>query len=129
MAEAIFNKLAPAGFSATSSGTKVFDKDGNSKEGEKLKDRVGAEQVLFVLNELGIRAEEAERNQITEESVTAADKIVIMAEKETWPDYLIGNDKIIYWDIIDPKAKGLDDTRAIREQIHGLVKRLIEDLK
>jgi protein-tyrosine-phosphatase len=129
MAEAIFNKLAPEGFSATSSGTKVFDKDGNSKEGEKLKDRVGAEQVIEVLKELGIRAEEAERNQITEESVMAADKIIIMAEKETWPNYLIGSDKIIYWDIIDPKAKSIDDTRAIREQIHGLVERLIEDLK
>lgn len=129
MAEAIFNKLAPDNWTAISVGTKVFDKDGNSKEGEKLKDRVGAEQVLFVLKELGIRAENAERNQITEELVTAADKIVIMAEKETWPDYLIGNDKIIYWDIIDPKAKELEDTRVIREQIHGLVERLIADLK
>lgn len=129
MAEAIFNLRAPEGWTAFSMGTKVFDKEGNSKEGEKLKDREGAEQVLSVLREMDIEASEAERNQITEEAVLSADQIVIMAEKETWPSYLHSNDKLIYWDIIEPKAKDISETRAIREQISGLVEKLILDIK
>jgi protein-tyrosine-phosphatase len=128
MAEAIFNKLAPSGYIATSVGTHVFDKEGNSKEGERLVDRVGAEQVLEVLREIGIEAGIAVRNQIAQISVEESDIVVVMAEKETRPEYLLDNEKVTYWEIIDPKTKGLDDTRSIRDQITDLVKKLIEEI-
>ena len=51
-----------------------------------------------------------------------------MAEKETWPEYLLGNEEIKYWEIIDPKAKDLDNTRVIRDQITDLVKKLIKEI-
>jgi len=128
MAEAIFNQLAPDGCTAISAGTRVFDKDGNSKEGERLADRVGAEQVIEVLREFDIEAGSAQRNQITEDMVEKADAVVVMAERETWPEYLVDNEKVIYWEITDPKAKGIDDTRQIRDQITELVKDLIAEI-
>lgn len=129
MAEAIFNKVSPDGYTSISAGTKVFDKDGNSKEGEILANRDGAKQVLEVLRELDIEAGTAARNQITENMVDESDVVVVMAEKETWPEYLVNNDKVIYWEIIDPKAKGIDDTRQIRNQINELVEKLIAEIK
>ena len=128
MAEAIFNKLAPEGFTIKSVGTKVFDKEGNSVDGEKLRDREGAKGVIEVLHEIGIDVRDAERNQITEEAVHTADVIVSMAERNTLPDYLQGNSKIRFWDIEDPKGKGIEELRRIRDQVTGLAKNLTLEL-
>lgn len=129
MAEAIFNKIAPGGFSSSSVGTKVFDKEGGSNDGEKLSDRVGAEQVLEALREIGIEARDATRKQITVEMVNESDAVVVMAEKDTCPDYLLENTKAQYWEIIDPKGKSLEETRVLRNQINDLVEKLITELK
>jgi arsenate reductase len=129
IAEAIFNKLAPEGYTSISAGTNVLDKEGNSMEGQTLANRVGAEQVLEVLRELNIEAGSAVRNQITESMINESNVVVVMAEKETWPEYLLNNNKVIYWEIIDPKAMGIDETRQIRDQIAGLVEKLIAEIK
>jgi protein-tyrosine-phosphatase len=129
MAEAIFNKLAPEGYASISVGTNVFDKEGNSMEGQTLINRIGAEQVLEVLRELDIEAGLAVRNQITKSLVDESDVVVVMAEKETWPEYLVNSGKVIYWEIIDPKAKGINETRQIRDQIAEWVEKLIAEIK
>ncbi len=128
MAEAIFNKIATAGAIATSAGTKVFDREGKSAEGEILADRVGAEAVVEVLKEIGIDAREAVRNQITPEMVTEADLVISMAERDTWPDYLLNSTKVRHWDIADPKSRTVDDTRIIRDQIATLVEDLVREI-
>lgn len=94
MAEALFNQKAPNGFIATSVGTKVFDKEGNSCEGEMLENRVGAEHVVATLKEVGVDASKATRNQITKEAFDESDVVVVMAEKETLQDYLLKNEKV-----------------------------------
>lgn len=129
MAEAIFNKSAPEGYTSISAGTNVFDKEGNSMEGQTLANRVGAEQVLEVLRELDIEAGFAVRNQVSENMVNESDVVVVMAEKETWPEYLVNSNKVIYWEIIDPKAKGIDETRQIRDQIIELTEGLLAEIK
>lgn len=42
---------------------------------------------------------------------------------------LLNSNKVIYWEIIDPKEKGIDETRQIRNQISGLVEKLIAEIK
>jgi protein-tyrosine-phosphatase len=128
MAEAIFNQKAPNGFFSTSVGTKVFDKEGNSCEGEMLENRVGAEHVVTTLQEVGVDARKATRNQITKEVFDEADVVVVMAEKETLQDYVLDNEKVRYWDIEDPKNKSLEETRNTRVIINNLVENLIKDI-
>ena len=128
MAEALFNQKAPKGFSATSVGTKVFDKEGNSCEGEMLENRIGAEHVIDVLEEAGVDVRKATRNQISQKAFDESDIVVVMAEKETLQDYLVDSEKVHYWEIEDPKGKSLEDTRNAREEINKLVKGLIKDI-
>ncbi len=129
MAEAIFNKLTLGEQSSLSAGTYVFDKEGNSAEGQTLSETVGAEFVLEVLRELDTEAGSATRSQITEMMVEDADIVVVMAEKETWPPYLVNSSKVRFWEMVDPKAKGIEETRQIRDQIAGLVEKLITEIK
>ena len=45
------------------------------------------------------------------------DKIIVMAEPETWPSYLKNNTKIEYWEIKYPKGTDLKIHREIRDQL------------
>lgn len=128
IAEAIFNKHAPVSLISISAGTKVINKDGTSAEGERLVNRYGAKDVLAVLHEIDIDAALATRKQVTEKMVQEADMVILMAEEETLPVYLKNNNKIVRWQVEDPKAKGLEETRKIRDQVNDLVKNLINGL-
>lgn len=128
IAEALFNSLSK-NHKAISVGTKVFDKEGNSVEGEKLKDREGAKHVVASMDEVELDVHQAERNQITEQVVEDSDLIIVMAEKETIPEYLLKNDKVRYWGIVDPKNQTLEEVRVIRDTIHNLVKELVTEIE
>ena len=123
MASALFNKVAP-GCEVKSAGIQVMDKDGNSRDGQKLKDLSAAEHVIGVLKEEGIDAEEFVRRQLTPEMAEWADKIVVMAEPETIPDYLKDSPKIAYWDVKDPKGTSFEIHRETKEKIKELVNEL-----
>jgi arsenate reductase len=128
VAEAIFTKLAKNQHSATSAGTRVRDKEGNSREGTKLKDIGGAEKVLIALKEIGIDASENVSNQLNPELLDNADIAIVMAEKETIPDYLSKSNKCAYWDIVDMKDQSLEDVRIGRDKIYALSEKLVKTL-
>lgn len=117
IAEAIFNKKFAGIHTSKSVGTKVVDKEGNSVHGMKLKEFSGIDKVVQVLSELGIEASENTRDQLSEDMLKDFDKVVIMAEENTIPDYLKKVPDAIYWDIRDPKEEDLDTTRIIRDEI------------
>ena len=54
---------------------------------------------------------------------------LVMAEPDTWPDFLKKSDKIIYWDIEDPKEKGIEVHRRVRDEIKSKVEELIAGIK
>lgn len=58
-----------------------------------------------------------------------ADKIIVMAEKETWPDYLKKSDKVIFWEIEDMCGQSLDKFRQARNQIKSRVEDLIKEIE
>ncbi len=96
---------------------------------QKLKDLDGAEKIIESLREIGIDAKDFKRDQLTQEMINTSDKIIVMAEEETIPDYLKESTKVIYWDIEDPKNMSQAETNEIRDQIIPKVKNLIECFK
>jgi protein-tyrosine-phosphatase len=125
MAEAAFKKLT-SGYEVLSAGTKVVNKEGESQHGKSLNDLPGAERVLVSIKDKGFDAENLIRTQLDPEMVAWADKIVVMAEPETVPDYLRQTDKAEYWDILDPKGTDQSIHDETMEKIEVLVKDFIE---
>lgn len=127
MAEVIF-KLLNNKHDVSSAGTKVVSPTtGESRHGQLLKDTKGAESVLIALKERGVEVAENVRTQLNPEMVEWADKIVVMAEPETIPDYLARSSKTVYWEIKDPRNTPLEEHKAIMNQIEARVKSFIED--
>ena len=128
MAESIFNKMAENKYVATSAGTKVFNKEGESRDGRLLKDTLGAENVITSMLLIGTDVNNNARTQLTPELLEECNKAIIMAEPETIPDYLKECNKTIYWEVEDPKGMDLENTTKIREQIEVLVLKLLSSL-
>jgi protein-tyrosine-phosphatase len=126
MAEAVFKQLNNK-HEIISAGTKVLSKDGESRHGQILKDLPAAENVIIVLKEKGINIEDNSRTQLSPDLVEWADKIVVMAEQETIPDYLLKSPKAIYWKILDPKGTALEAHKIIMDQITNLIRKFISE--
>jgi len=111
MAAAFFNQLAdPAKAVAVSAGT-----------GPGL--RVHPE-VLTAMQEIGIDLSNAKPQKLTEELAQDAQLLITMGCGEKCP-YVPGlrrND----WPLRDPKGQPVDEVRAIRDEIKGRVKSLLD---
>ncbi len=125
MAEALFRTLNDK-HEILSAGTQVVNKEGESRDGQKLKDLINPDKIILPLKEKGIDVSEYVRTQLTPDMVSWADKIVVMAEPETIPDYLSSSDKAEYWDVKDPKGTSMEEHAQTVNQIEGLVKKFIE---
>jgi protein-tyrosine-phosphatase len=128
MAEAIFNNIMDGTVVSTSAGTMVFNKDGESRDGVNLANTKGAENIISSMAEIGVDAGENFRTQLTPEILDECDVAVVMAEPETIPDYLQKSDKMITWEVEDPKGMDLESTSEIRDQIESLINDLLLDL-
>jgi protein-tyrosine-phosphatase len=121
-AEAIFNHLAEGRHTAISAGTRV-----GSDEGQKLKDRHGAAGMVTHLKEIDIDPSEQGRNQLTQNMLTDVDKIIMMADPDTIPEYLLDDPRVIFWKInldeVTPEA-----FRFARDQIKEKVTEFLREL-
>ena len=117
MAEAFFNKLSKKNH-ASSAGIEVGDAEGES---------IG-ERVVRIMKELGYDLSKNTRKQITREMAEKADKIIVMAEKETIPNYLKKSLKVIFWDVPDAKGQSEEFQYRVRDQIKELVEELVEEI-
>lgn len=123
MAEALMKKYSRV--EAASAGTKV-PQEGPGKEGKQLKDIPVAEHVIRCLREEeNIDVSEYRNKSLHPDMVEDADRIIVMAEQETVPAYLINNDKTEFWHIGDPLGKSYSDYRLTKEQIKKLVLQFI----
>jgi protein-tyrosine-phosphatase len=119
MAEALFNKIT--GLKSFSAGTKV------DIESQKIIDRGPlVEPVIRFMKKEGIDVSENVRNQLSENMLKNFDKVVVMAEPENIPEYLINNPKVEFWEIKDPK--GMND-KGFEEIISQLKKKIYEFVK
>ncbi|HSX30724.1 MAG TPA: low molecular weight phosphatase family protein [Candidatus Saccharimonadales bacterium] len=121
VAAAYFNKFFPEGH-ADSAGTVVEQED------QTIID-YGAVTTPKVLAEEGIDATNFRRHQVTQAMLAGYDKIVVMADKATLPDWLRNHPKFEYWEIFDPRVADSNVTRAVFEQIRAKVMQLVEDCR
>ena len=121
IAEAIFNHLSLGKHEAISAGIRVVREDAN-KEGQK----VSAVEIIQVMKEMGIDVSAKIRNQVTPEMVEGADKVVVMAQAETIPDFLKENKKVIYWDVPDPAGQSIEFARGVRDKLKSMISDFIE---
>lgn len=118
MATAFFNKLSPE-HHALSAGTHVGDNEGLPLQ----------ELVVKCMAELGYDLSRKMRKQLTPEIAREADKIVVMTERQDLPPYLSDSPKLIFWDVEDAKGTSYDFHIQIRDQIKGLVEKLVQEIR
>jgi protein-tyrosine-phosphatase len=116
MAEAFHRSFYPED-TISSAGTQV-----NVMEGQRIGDYDKANLVWEIMDEEGIDVRGYVRNQLNEKIVKEADRVVIMVDKKEWPDYLLNNPNVEYWDIKDPAWTGLEFHTKTRDLIKQRVK-------
>ena len=121
MAQALFEKLS--GLKSFSAGTKV------NFEGRKIGEIELAKSVVDSMKKHGCDVSENVVRQLTPKMVLEFDKVIVMAEPETIPDYLKGNKKEEFWDIEDPKGKDETFHKNIILQIKRKILELIKNNK
>ncbi|MBI2045320.1 hypothetical protein HYT23_04650 [Candidatus Pacearchaeota archaeon] len=55
------------------------------------------------------------------------DKIIVMAEKETIPEFLLNNTKTIFWDLEDPKDKSDQEYEKLIKALKKRIKEFITE--
>jgi len=88
--------------------------------GKKLSE---TKYVAPCMKEIGLDVNEKVSKKLTEEMVLESDKIVVLGEKDNWPDYLKKANPM-YWDMIDPDIGEMELTRTIRDRIIDKLKTL-----
>ena len=119
MAEVLFNKLSK--HKSYSAGIKV-----NEKEGQKIKDLLSASLVIESMKDEGIDVSNNLRKQLKPEMLNKFDKIIVMAEPEVIPDYLINKDHVEFWTVKDPKGMDKKEHEKVVKQIKNLVRDFIK---
>ena len=125
MAQAMFNRLSK--HQSTSAGTMVLEMDGQTvaKRAEVAPSGVLVLELMSEEEDQDLSSEQ--RTQLTPELVDAADKVIVMAERETWPDYLVESGKVEFWDIEGAFNIPIDAVRAIKDQIKVRVEELVRE--
>jgi arsenate reductase len=114
MAEAFFRKYAPDGYEAVSAGTQ------HSSQINPV--------AVTAMGQLGIDISNQKSKEMTEGMIRNATKVVNMGciDKNFCPALFIN--KVIDWNIEDPKGKSIEKVAEIRDEIEKRVKGLIERL-
>lgn len=124
MAAAFFNQHAKNGH-ADSAGTQA--ETAGDTLAKRAEESQGARNVLNVMTEKGHDLSQNVQDQLTEEMLNNYDKVIVMAEQDSIPDYLKSSNKFVYWRIEDPAKKTIEDTRKTRDMIEQKVLDLISE--
>ncbi len=124
-AEALFKRLSS--LDAHSAGTRADEIVARSNPPTRtLKD--SPSPAVPYLKELGVDISQNLRTQLTSEMVQQADKVIVMADKDNWPDYLRDNDKVTSWDIENTRGLGSDEARPLMDDIKRRVEELVREV-
>lgn len=108
------------GGQADSAGTKV------DTPGMTLAERPGAANIVQVMREdHHIDMIHNVRTQLTQPLASTYDSLVVMAEPETWPEWLKHDDRVTYWNILDTKGQDLATTRRVVNEIHKKLETIV----
>ena len=115
MAEAFYNNLSNSK-NASSAGLVVDD-----WEGKKID---FSPKTIECMDEIGIDIGENISKGITEEMVQRTDKVIVIGERDNWPNYL-KEKGAEFWKISDPGGKDIEVRRKARDEIKQRVKGLL----
>ena len=122
MASALFNRLSQ--YESGSAGTRVAELEGQTVA-QRAEESPSVALVMELMDEEGLDISSERRTQLTPELVSAADNVVVMAQRDSWPGYLVEGGKVAFWDIADPVNIPKDAARAIKNQIKAKVEELV----
>ena len=128
VAQTLFNKLS--GKASTSAGIHVDEIVARTNPPSRMLKHspAGLSLVIPYVEQEGVDISENLRKQLTPEMVQEADKVIVMAEEDTWPDFLSNSDKVVFWDIPDLPGLDLDEARPIFEEVKRRVQELIREI-
>jgi protein-tyrosine-phosphatase len=113
---------------ATSAGTLADETLARSNlPSRQLKDSPKRRSVGY-MSQYGVDISEHERTQLTPAMVAQADRVVVIAEKETWPAYLVESEKVVFWDITDSVDMEDDEARKIFDDVRLRVEELVREI-
>lgn len=79
------------------------------------------------MREEGIDLSGRRVTQLTPELAERADLVVSLVGRNPLPDVMKNPQKLVVWDVPDPLGMSMDDFRGVRDQIKGLVEKLISE--
>jgi arsenate reductase len=82
--------------------------------------------VVEVMAEVGIDVSREVPKALTTDAVEAADVVVSMGCGDACP--VVPGRRYLDWDLPDPSGRSLDEVRAIRDEIDGRVRSLLDEL-
>jgi len=124
MAEVFYNQLSS--FESTSTGTNVDESDGKTVS-YHAQTSANAGLVVEIMAEEGLDIGSKQRTQLTAGMVNAADKVIVMAAREYWPDYLVEGGKVVFWNITDPVNMPKSEAETIKDQVKAMVEELVRE--
>lgn len=129
MAQALFDRLSER--RSMSAGTSVGQQNGRTlQQAAKEFEERSAPPIfaLEIMQEEGLDLSNSIMSQLTRKMVDEADKVVVMAEADTLPDYLSKSDKSIFWDVPSAAWQPINEVREIKEQIKARVEELVREV-
>lgn len=124
-AEALFKRLSS--HEAESAGTRADEIVARSNPPTRSLGDAGSTAIPY-MKEQGVDISENTRKQLTPEMVQDADKIIVVADKDTWPNYLNNSDKVVVWDIQDTRGMGPDSATPLFDEIKQRVEELVREI-
>lgn len=120
MAEAIYNNLTNSQ-DAKSSGVAV-EKEWEGNPISNFKN-----YVVESMKEINLNLSQNRPKQTTKEMFNEADKVIVMEKnKDLWPKYFLDSDKVIFWDISDPRGTQIDFHNKVRDEIKEKISEFIK---
>ena len=90
----------------------------------RIEEHLGAVTVISVMKEFGLDIGSSTQTQLDRSKARDFDTLIIMAERETVPDWLLNDKRVVWWTVEDPKGKDIATTRAIRDEIKRRIDRM-----
>ena len=120
-AKAFYNQLKKDDSFAVSYGVWV---DGEGNQDRKVSSYPGLQMLVNEIKKYGLDISNEQANQLKEEYIVDADKIVVMAEREFIPEWL-EKYQYEYWEVQNPEVHTLkfveDNVKLIREKVLTLI--------
>ncbi len=128
IAKALFNRLSTS--HAECAGTRVHQREGQTLKEvvEEAAARGVSVVVLRMMEEEQMDLSENTRKQVTAAMVDTADKVIVMADRDTLPDYLLSSEKVVFWDLQDTLEGSYEFVLAVKEQIKQRVHELVQEM-